>query len=125
MADLTERMRDLTELLMPHFAPRNVSYYRDALFFVTTSLHRALPDVSRIIMLDIDMSIHGDIAALDDHFDSFSPAQVMRRAARGTLGTFPLIPGRPDHLVKCYSNQSHFTFELVFMPIAQATFNKP
>ena len=77
IAPMAEQMAEEIEVLQKHFAPRKGTYYNDVLFFLTTTMHRSLPDLDRLIMLDIDVSVRDDLALLERHFDRFSAEHVM------------------------------------------------
>ncbi|XP_037074993.1 xyloside xylosyltransferase 1-like isoform X1 [Pollicipes pollicipes] len=77
IAPMADQMKSLIEVMQEHFAPRKGTYYNDVLFFLTTTMHRSLPRLKRVIMMDVDISVRADLALLDDHFERFSPENVM------------------------------------------------
>ena len=77
IAPMAEQMKSLIEVLQVHFAPRKGTYYNDVLFFLTTTMHRSLPGLNRLIMVDIDISVRDDVTELAYHFDRFSESHVM------------------------------------------------
>ena len=44
-------------VLQEFFTSRRDSYYRDPLFFFSLFLHNILPDLTRVILLDIDIKV--------------------------------------------------------------------
>ena len=54
------------------------TYYKDPLFFLSLFLHRIFPEeISRVIMLDIDLRFEHDIEELYQLFDQFNTSQII------------------------------------------------
>jgi hypothetical protein len=51
--------------------------YHNCKKMITHVLHKVLPDVDRLVMMDTDMFVISDMAELWAHFESFSPTQVI------------------------------------------------
>lgn len=65
------------QVLQKYFSSSSGSYYSQALFFLSTVLHRILPDVDRILLLDTDIEFRADVNTLYEKFDSFTGDQVI------------------------------------------------
>jgi len=59
------------------FSYKPGAYYSDSLFFLSIVIHRLLPDLHKVIMLDCDLKFNADIAELYQHFHNFSPSNIM------------------------------------------------
>ncbi|XP_037784530.1 xyloside xylosyltransferase 1-like [Penaeus monodon] len=75
--DFIPEIESSVTVLQDFFTTRRDAYYRDALFFFSLFLHRLLPGLERIMLMDIDIKVKGDIAELYSHFERFSPTNVM------------------------------------------------
>ncbi|XP_050710893.1 xyloside xylosyltransferase 1-like [Eriocheir sinensis] len=64
-------------VLQEFFTRHANSYYRDALFFFSLHLHRLLPGLDRVILMDIDIKVKGDAAELYSHFERFTESNVI------------------------------------------------
>ena len=62
---------------MKHFSSSH-TYYKDPLFFLSPFLHRILPgNMSRIVMLDIDLRFDNDVKELYRLFNQFNRNQIL------------------------------------------------
>ncbi|GFR59440.1 xyloside xylosyltransferase 1-like [Elysia marginata] len=74
---LEERARPLLNPLLRSLGISN-HRFSDPLFFISTVLHRLLPrNISKLIMLDVDLVFKSDIAGLLSLFDKFSSDQMI------------------------------------------------
>ncbi|RUS69311.1 hypothetical protein EGW08_022928 [Elysia chlorotica] len=74
---LAEKARLLLAPLLQGLSVRR-HHFSDPLFFISTVLHRLLPrNISRLILLDIDLVFKADVAGLLSLFDRFTGAQVV------------------------------------------------
>jgi len=75
--DLAVKYQQLILPLIKQFSS-NHTYYKDPLFFFSLFLHRILPsNISRIIMLDIDLRFEHDIQDLYELFHEFNSTQII------------------------------------------------
>ncbi|CAF0973206.1 unnamed protein product [Adineta steineri] len=75
--DLTLKYQQLISPLIQHFSSSH-TYYKDPLFFLSPFLHQILPEnISRVIMLDIDIRFDNDIQKLYKLFDQFNENQIL------------------------------------------------
>ncbi len=75
--DLTSKYQELISPLIKHFSSSH-TYYKDPLFFLSPFLHRILPkNISRVIMLDIDLRFDNDIQELYKLFNQFNQSQIL------------------------------------------------
>jgi lipopolysaccharide biosynthesis glycosyltransferase len=64
--------------MQEHFSYKPGAYYSHVLFFLSTALHRVMPEyMQRAIMIDADLKFMGDIAQLYHHFDAFSAENII------------------------------------------------
>ncbi|XP_045128346.1 xyloside xylosyltransferase 1-like isoform X2 [Portunus trituberculatus] len=75
--DFIPEIESSVTVLQEFFTRRANSYYRDALFFFSLHLHQLLPGLERVILMDIDIKVKGDVAELHSHFERFTPSNVM------------------------------------------------
>ncbi|KAG7177737.1 xyloside xylosyltransferase 1-like [Homarus americanus] len=75
--DFIPEIEDSVTILQEFFTRRTNAYYRDALFFFSLHLHKLLQGLDRVILMDIDIKVKGDIAELHSHFERFSPSNVI------------------------------------------------
>ncbi|KAK7085268.1 Xyloside xylosyltransferase 1, partial [Halocaridina rubra] len=75
--DFIHEIEDSVKILQLFFTTRRDAYYRDALFFFSVHLHKLLPGLDKVILMDIDIKFKGDIAELHSHFNHFSPTQII------------------------------------------------
>ncbi|XP_069184931.1 xyloside xylosyltransferase 1 [Procambarus clarkii] len=75
--DFIPEIEDSVTILQEFFTRRTNAYYRDALFFFSLHLHKLLPGLDRVILMDIDIKVRGDIAELHSHFERFSTSNVI------------------------------------------------
>lgn len=84
--DIEQLALDLEAVIRPmqeQFSYKPGAYYSHALFFMSVTMHRVLPNVRRIIMLDADLKFTDDIAKLYAHFDRFKEENVLGIAREG------------------------------------------
>ncbi|CAF0914541.1 unnamed protein product [Adineta steineri] len=75
--DLTLKYQQLISPLIQHFSSSH-TYYKDPLFFLSPFLHQILPEnISRVIMLDIDIRFDNDIQKLYKLFNQFNENQIL------------------------------------------------
>ncbi|KAK4310665.1 hypothetical protein Pmani_017792 [Petrolisthes manimaculis] len=82
--DFVSEIRESVDLLRKFLSHRSNAYYSDPLFFFSFFLHRLLPGLDRVILMDVDIKVKGDIAELHSHFERFSPTNVMGMALEQT-----------------------------------------
>ncbi|KAK3864810.1 hypothetical protein Pcinc_029526 [Petrolisthes cinctipes] len=82
--DFVSEIRESVDLLRKFLTHRSNAYYSDPLFFFSFFLHRLLPGLDRVILMDVDIKVKGDIAELHSHFERFSPTNVMGMALEQT-----------------------------------------
>ncbi|XP_071536915.1 xyloside xylosyltransferase 1 [Panulirus ornatus] len=75
--DFIPEIEDSVTTLQDFFTRRTNAYYRDALFFFSLHLHKLLPGLDRVILMDIDIKVKGDIAELHSHFERFTSSNVI------------------------------------------------
>ncbi|XP_030842708.1 xyloside xylosyltransferase 1-like [Strongylocentrotus purpuratus] len=75
---LAKELAPLVEMMQEQIQG-NHPYYKDAIFFLSTMLHKELlPEyVHRVIMLDTDLVFMSDIKELFEHFDHFQGDNIM------------------------------------------------
>jgi lipopolysaccharide biosynthesis glycosyltransferase len=75
--DLASKYEEVISPLIQHFSSSH-DYYKDPLFFLSPFLYRILPEnITRVIMLDIDLRFDNDIKELYKFFDEFHPNQII------------------------------------------------
>ncbi|CAF0746343.1 unnamed protein product [Rotaria sordida] len=75
--DLASKYEKLISPLIKHFSSGH-TYYKDPLFFLSPFLHQILPEnISRVIMLDIDLRFDNDIQELYKLFNQFNQSQIL------------------------------------------------
>ncbi|KAG0699484.1 Xyloside xylosyltransferase 1 [Chionoecetes opilio] len=75
--DFIPEIKASVTTLQEFFTRRANAYYRKALFFFSLHLHRLLPGLERVILMDIDIKVKGDVAELHSHFERFTPSNVI------------------------------------------------
>ncbi|XP_066951292.1 xyloside xylosyltransferase 1 [Macrobrachium rosenbergii] len=78
--DFIPEIEESVKVLQDYFTTRRHAYYRDALFFFSVHLHRLLPGLEKVILMDIDVKVKGDVAELHSHFNRFSQTNVIGMA---------------------------------------------
>ncbi|KAK3734554.1 hypothetical protein RRG08_003463 [Elysia crispata] len=74
---LVEKARLLLRPLLQSLSIRR-HHFSDPLFFISTVLHRLLPrNISKLILLDVDLIFKSDISGLFSLFDKFAGGQVI------------------------------------------------
>ena len=53
------------------------AYYSDSIFFLSIIIHRILPHMKKVIMLDADLKFNADINELYDEFKQFSESNII------------------------------------------------
>lgn len=77
LENIEPKIQDSVDVLMKFFTGRH-AYYKDPLFFLSTTLHRVLdPSISKVIMMDIDLKLTSDIGLLFGHFKNFTQHQAI------------------------------------------------
>lgn len=74
---LAAEIRSSVNVLQEFFTRRKNAYYRDALFFFSVHLHKMFPHLERLILMDIDVKVKGDIAELHSHFERFTADNIL------------------------------------------------
>ena len=80
---LVKDVHDIVSEMQKYFSYKPGAYYSDSLFFMSLVVHRVLPDMHRVIMLDCDLKFNADIKDLFDRFESFTETNIMGIARDG------------------------------------------
>ncbi|XP_076034691.1 xyloside xylosyltransferase [Oratosquilla oratoria] len=99
--DFAMEIKSSVRVLQDFFTSHRDTYYRDALFFFSIHLHNLLPGLERVILMDIDIKVKGDIAELYSHFDHFVSTNVIGMAFEQS----PVY----RHLLAVYRNENKKT----------------
>ncbi|CAL4061057.1 unnamed protein product, partial [Meganyctiphanes norvegica] len=75
--DFIPEIKDSVLVLQDFFTSSHDAYYRDALFFFAIHMDKLLPGLQRVILMDLDIKVKGDIAELHSYFDRFSSTHIM------------------------------------------------
>ena len=63
--------------MQSYFSYKPGAYYSDALFFLSIVIHRVLPHLKKVIVLDADLKFNADIKHLFEEFDKFSETNII------------------------------------------------
>ena len=74
---LAKQAHDIVSEMQKYFSYKPGAYYSDALFFVSIVMHRLLPNLHKVIMLDADLKFNADIKELYDHFERFTTENII------------------------------------------------
>ncbi|KAH3784065.1 hypothetical protein DPMN_162016 [Dreissena polymorpha] len=74
---ITRQVHEIVSDMQKFFSYQPGAYYSDALFFLSIVIHRVLPQLHRVVMLDSDLKFNADVAELFTHFDKFSSSNIM------------------------------------------------
>ncbi|CAH0556634.1 unnamed protein product [Brassicogethes aeneus] len=71
------KIKNIVDVMTPHFSSRPGSYYSSALFYLSLGLHRIAPEnQEKAIMLDCDLYFKDDVALLFKEFYHFKPTAL-------------------------------------------------
>ncbi|CAH1775245.1 unnamed protein product, partial [Owenia fusiformis] len=74
---MAKQLHEIVKPMQKYFSYKPGAYYSDALFFLSIAIHRVLPDVQRVIMLDADLKFRGNIKDLYMLFGEFAQDNVI------------------------------------------------
>ena len=63
--------------MQKYFSYKPGSYYSDPLFFLSIVIHKILPDLKQVIMLDSDLKFNSDIKNLFEEFKKFTDTNII------------------------------------------------
>ena len=77
MENLAKKAHEVVSDMQTYFSFKPGAYYSDSLFFLSIVIHRILPHMKQVIMLDADLKFNADIKELYEEFDKFSDTNVI------------------------------------------------
>lgn len=76
MSVLLEPLKDLIELVRPHFSFKQGAYYSDGLFYISIGLYKVMP-LKKVIVIDADVKFLDDISDLYYYFEKFTSDAII------------------------------------------------
>ena len=78
LKDVQTVVQPYQNVLQQHFTDMEAPYYNKTVFFVEAVLHKLLPiTVDRVATFDIDIKFNASVATLYEHFNHFSPSNIL------------------------------------------------
>ncbi|CAA9994074.1 unnamed protein product [Nesidiocoris tenuis] len=108
--DIANKIEHVIDIMKKHFSSQPGAYYSSSLFFISIGLHKVTLQ-KRVVMLDIDTFIKGDVAELFNEFDKFfifleSNTLIFnyRFETDAVLGAAPELTPVYHHILYTYRN---------------------
>ncbi|XP_060593934.1 xyloside xylosyltransferase 1-like [Ruditapes philippinarum] len=74
---LVKEVHEIVSEMQKYFSYKPGAYYSDSLFFMSLVIHKVLPDMHKVIMLDCDLKFNADIKELFNRFELFTDTNIM------------------------------------------------